>query len=190
MHDTLLMAKKSLNMIEKMIDPNIIDYYIINCVIPSIITIENRYQIDFGKPSIEPGHNSTLKSSAGLIMLTYLFDFLFSLLFHLRAWIKRSLSISWNWAQNVNQSQSNSLILNQNWLHRDNSKITGFQIVAHNTKYWRGFLKTSQRYPLWKTVGYSGPDVLVQSGSYYTLVRVQWVNQHQSSPEFYGTKNL
>ena len=35
---------------EKMIDPNIIDYYIINCAIPSIITIENRYQIDFGKP--------------------------------------------------------------------------------------------------------------------------------------------
>ena len=31
-------------------DPNIIDYYIINCAIPSIITIENRYQIDFGKP--------------------------------------------------------------------------------------------------------------------------------------------
>ena len=41
---------KSLNMIEKM-DPNIIDYYnIINCAIPSIITIENCYQIDFGKP--------------------------------------------------------------------------------------------------------------------------------------------
>ena len=37
-------------MIEKMMDPNIIDYYIINCAIPSIITIENRYQIDFGKP--------------------------------------------------------------------------------------------------------------------------------------------
>ena len=31
-------AKKSLNMIEKMMDPNIIDYYIINCAIPSIIT--------------------------------------------------------------------------------------------------------------------------------------------------------
>ena len=45
------MAKKSLNMIEKMMDPNIIDYYIINCAIPSIITIENRYQIDFGKPA-------------------------------------------------------------------------------------------------------------------------------------------
>ena len=29
------MAKKSLNMIEKMMDPNIIDYYIINCAIPS-----------------------------------------------------------------------------------------------------------------------------------------------------------
>ena len=37
-------------MIEKMMDPKIIDYYIINCAIPSIITIENRYQIDFGKP--------------------------------------------------------------------------------------------------------------------------------------------
>ena len=44
------MAEKSLNMIEKMMYPNIIDYYIINCAIPSIITIENRYQIDFGKP--------------------------------------------------------------------------------------------------------------------------------------------
>ena len=31
-------------------DPNIIDYYTINCAIPSIITIENRYQIGFGKP--------------------------------------------------------------------------------------------------------------------------------------------
>ena len=43
-------------MIEKMTDPNIIEYYITNCAIPSIITIitiitiENRYQIDFGKP--------------------------------------------------------------------------------------------------------------------------------------------
>ena len=44
------MAKKSLNMIEKMMDHNIIDYYIIICAIPSIITIKNRYQIDFGKP--------------------------------------------------------------------------------------------------------------------------------------------
>ena len=50
MHNRWLMAKKSLNMIEKMMDPNIIYYYIINCTIPSIITIENRYQIDFGKP--------------------------------------------------------------------------------------------------------------------------------------------
>ena len=56
------MAKKSLNMIEKMMDPNIIDYYIINCAIPSIITIENRYQIDFGKPDI---------SSCILFMVTY-----------------------------------------------------------------------------------------------------------------------
>ena len=31
-------------------DANSIDYYIINCAIPSIITIENRYHIDFGKP--------------------------------------------------------------------------------------------------------------------------------------------
>ena len=51
------MAKKSLNMIEKM-DPNIIDYYIINCAIPSIITIENRYQIDFGKPANHASNDS------------------------------------------------------------------------------------------------------------------------------------
>ena len=37
-------------MMEKMMDPNIIGYYIINCAIPSMITIVNRYQIDFGKP--------------------------------------------------------------------------------------------------------------------------------------------
>ena len=37
---------------EKKMDPNIIDYYIINCAIPSIVTIENRYQVDFGKPDI------------------------------------------------------------------------------------------------------------------------------------------
>ena len=49
------LAKKSLNMVKKMIDPNIhvIDYYIINCPIPSMITIENRYQIDFGKLEVE-----------------------------------------------------------------------------------------------------------------------------------------
>ena len=35
---------------EKMMAPNIIDYYIINCAIPSIITMEYRYKIDFGKP--------------------------------------------------------------------------------------------------------------------------------------------
>ena len=52
MDNRWLMAKKSLNMMEKMMDLDIIDYYIINCAIPSI-TIENRYQIDFGKP----GHN-------------------------------------------------------------------------------------------------------------------------------------
>ena len=44
------MAGKSLNMIEKMMDRNIIDYYIINCALPLIITIDNRYQIDFDKP--------------------------------------------------------------------------------------------------------------------------------------------
>ena len=44
------MAEKSLNMMVKMMYPNIIDYYIINCAIPSIIIIENRYQIDFGMP--------------------------------------------------------------------------------------------------------------------------------------------
>ena len=42
------MAKNLLNMMEKIMDPNIIDYYIVNCAIPSIITI--CYQIDFGKP--------------------------------------------------------------------------------------------------------------------------------------------
>ena len=31
-------------------NPNIIDYYIINCAIQLIITIENHYQIHFGKP--------------------------------------------------------------------------------------------------------------------------------------------
>ena len=50
MYNRLLMAKKSLNMIEKMMDPNISDYYVMNCAIPSIITIENRYRIDFGTP--------------------------------------------------------------------------------------------------------------------------------------------
>ena len=38
-------------MIEKMMGQNIIHYYIINCAIPSTITIKNHYQIDFGKPS-------------------------------------------------------------------------------------------------------------------------------------------
>ena len=33
-----------------MMNPNLIDYYIINCPIPSKIAIENRYQIDFGNP--------------------------------------------------------------------------------------------------------------------------------------------
>ena len=37
-------------MMEKMMNANLIDYYIIYySAIPSIITIEYRYQIDFGK---------------------------------------------------------------------------------------------------------------------------------------------
>ena len=36
---------------EKLTDPKIIDYYIINRAIPSITTIKNRYQIDFGNPN-------------------------------------------------------------------------------------------------------------------------------------------
>ena len=44
-------------MIEKMMDLNIIDYYIINCAIPSIITIEKHYQIDFGKPAMNKQRN-------------------------------------------------------------------------------------------------------------------------------------
>ena len=34
---------------EKSMDSNIIDYYVISCAIPLIITIENCYQIGFGK---------------------------------------------------------------------------------------------------------------------------------------------
>ena len=41
MHKQSFMAQKSLDMIEKMMDLNIVDYYIINCAIPSIITIKN-----------------------------------------------------------------------------------------------------------------------------------------------------
>ena len=48
------MAEKSLNVLGKMMYPNIMDYYIINCAIPSIISIENSYQIDFGKPVTDP----------------------------------------------------------------------------------------------------------------------------------------
>ena len=40
MNNTWLMAKKQLNMMEKMMDPNLIDYYIIDCAIPS--KIDNR----------------------------------------------------------------------------------------------------------------------------------------------------
>ena len=35
-----------------MMDPNSIDYYIIEWAIPSKITIENRFQIDFDNPAI------------------------------------------------------------------------------------------------------------------------------------------
>ena len=35
---------------QKMMDPNLIDYYIINCAKPLKITIKNSYQIDFGNP--------------------------------------------------------------------------------------------------------------------------------------------
>ena len=55
------MAKKSLDVTEKMMDPNIIAYYIINCATPSIITIENLYQINFGKPG---GSFMNISSSA------------------------------------------------------------------------------------------------------------------------------
>ena len=37
-----------------MMNHNIIDYYIINFAIPSIITIETHYQIDFGNPVCVP----------------------------------------------------------------------------------------------------------------------------------------
>ena len=48
MENRCFLAKNPLHMMEKMMDPNITDYYIINCAIPSIITIRDRYQIDFG----------------------------------------------------------------------------------------------------------------------------------------------
>ena len=44
------MATKSLNMMKKMMDPIIIDYYIINCAISSIITIIIVTKSFFGKP--------------------------------------------------------------------------------------------------------------------------------------------
>ena len=49
-------------MIENMMDPNIIDYNIINCAIPSMITIENHYQINFGKPVCGPYLHEDLDS--------------------------------------------------------------------------------------------------------------------------------
>ena len=50
----MIMAEKSLNVMVKMMYPNIMDYYIINCAIPSIISIQNCYQIDFNKPVTDP----------------------------------------------------------------------------------------------------------------------------------------
>ena len=38
---------------EKMMDPNIIDKYIINFAVSLIITIEDHYQTDFGKPDAQ-----------------------------------------------------------------------------------------------------------------------------------------
>ena len=54
-------------MIEKMMDP-IFDYYIINCTIPSIVTIENRYQIDFCKPDYNIQKNCASDSGNPLFM--------------------------------------------------------------------------------------------------------------------------
>ena len=56
-------------------DPNIIDYYIINCALPSTITIKNRFHIDFGKPA---GHRLFLEA------LTTLFPFLLKLVLNHR----------------------------------------------------------------------------------------------------------
>ena len=69
------MAKRSLNIMEKMMDPNIIDYYVINFEIPSIITIENRCQIDFGKLDY-------VYSETGANLVNILLIFLVMLLVH------------------------------------------------------------------------------------------------------------
>ena len=36
---------------EKMMDPNLVDYNLVDCAIPLKIAMENRYQIDFGNPA-------------------------------------------------------------------------------------------------------------------------------------------
>ena len=66
------MAEKSLNMMEKMRDPNIIDYYIINCAIPSVITIENRYLIDFGKPGYVAYHKAEFHQTLNFVIFVTL----------------------------------------------------------------------------------------------------------------------
>ena len=42
---------------EKMMDPNIIDYYIIDCAIPSIIKIKYCYRIDVRNPGSVLGNS-------------------------------------------------------------------------------------------------------------------------------------
>ena len=44
-----------MNMMRKMMDPNLIGNYITDYKIPSLTTIEYRYQLDFGNPG--PGEN-------------------------------------------------------------------------------------------------------------------------------------
>ena len=46
------MAQKSLNMMEKMVDPDLIDYYIVNFAMPLKLTIVYRYHIDFDNPEL------------------------------------------------------------------------------------------------------------------------------------------
>ena len=46
------MAQKSLTKMEKMVDPNLIDYYIVNFAMPLKITIVYRYHIGFDNPEL------------------------------------------------------------------------------------------------------------------------------------------
>ena len=48
MNFRLLMAQKQLNTMGNVMDPNFIDYNIIDCAIPSKITIKYRCQNEFG----------------------------------------------------------------------------------------------------------------------------------------------